>query len=60
MSFRLTRGDAEKLRMALLMEEGVGTIAVNEKCLRVAFSQLDLDKLEEVFEVIYKTAERVL
>ena len=38
MSFRLTRGDAEKLRMALLMEEGVGTIAVNEQCLRVAFS----------------------
>ena len=60
MSFQLKRGDAEKLRTALLMDEGVGTIAVNEKCLRVAFSQLDLDKLEEVFEVIYRTAERVL
>lgn len=60
MSFRLNSGDAETLRKALLMEEGVGTIAVNERCLRVAFSQLDLDKLEEVFEVIFKTAERVL
>jgi aspartate/methionine/tyrosine aminotransferase len=60
MSFQLKSGDAETLRTALLMEEGVGTIAVNEKCLRVAFSQLDLDKLEEVFEVIYRTAERVL
>jgi hypothetical protein len=42
------------------MEEGVGTIAVNERCLRVAFSQLDLDTLEKVFELIYTTAERVL
>jgi len=60
MSFRLLRGNAETLRTALLMEEGVGTIAVNEQCLRVAFSQLDIDKLEMVFELIYKTAERVL
>ena len=60
MSFQLKSGDAETLRTALLLDEGVGTIAVNEKCLRVAFSQLDLDKLEEVFEVIYRTAERVL
>ncbi len=60
MSFRLNSGDAETLRKALLMEEGVGTIAVNERCLRVAFSQLDLDKLEGVFDVIFRTAERVL
>ncbi len=60
MSFRLNRGDAETLRKALLMEEGVGTIAVNERCLRVAFSQLDLEKLEEVFDLIFRTAERVL
>ncbi len=59
MSFRLLAGDAETLRTALLMEEGVGTIAVNERCLRVAFSQLDLEKLEEVFDLIYKTAERI-
>ena len=60
MSFRLNRGEAETLRKALLMEEGVGTIAVNETCLRVAFSQLDVEKLPEVFELIYRTAERVL
>ena len=60
MSFRLERGDAETLRRALLMDEGVGTIAVNETCLRVAFSQLDVDKLQEVFDLIYRTAERVL
>jgi aspartate/methionine/tyrosine aminotransferase len=60
MSFHLNRGDAETLRKALLMEEGVGTIAVNERCLRVAFSQLDLEKLEEVFDLIFRTAERVL
>ncbi|HTP59735.1 MAG TPA: aminotransferase class I/II-fold pyridoxal phosphate-dependent enzyme [Spirochaetia bacterium] len=60
MSFRLARGNAETLRTSLLMEEGVGTVAVNEQCLRVAFSQLDVDKLETVYELIYKTAERVL
>ena len=60
MSFRLARGSAETLRKALLMEEGVGTIAVNERCLRVAFSQLDLDKLDEVFDLIYRTAEKAL
>ena len=60
MSFRLAKGNAETLRKALLMEEGVGTIAVNERCLRVAFSQLDVGKLDEVFEVIFRTAERVL
>ncbi|HUI68919.1 MAG TPA: aminotransferase class I/II-fold pyridoxal phosphate-dependent enzyme [Spirochaetia bacterium] len=60
MSFRLNKGDAETLRSALLMQEGVGTIAVNERCLRVAFSQLDLARLEEVYDLIFRTAERVL
>jgi aspartate/methionine/tyrosine aminotransferase len=60
MSFHLSRGSAEAFRKALLMEEGIGTIAVNERCLRVAFSQLDLERLEEVFDLIYRTAERFL
>jgi len=60
MSFRLEKGSAETLRKALLADEGVGTIAVNDRCLRVAFSSLDTEKIEEVFELIFKTAERVL
>ena len=60
MSFRLGRGNAETLRKALLAEEGIGTIAVNERCLRVAFSSLDTEKIDEVFDLIFRTAERVL
>jgi aspartate/methionine/tyrosine aminotransferase len=59
MSFRLEKGNAEDLRKALLMEEGVGTIAIDPKCLRVAYSSIDLDKVEELYSVIYRTAERV-
>ena len=59
MSFRLLRGNAEVLRKALLAESGVGTIAIDERCLRVAFSSVDIEKLEEVYDIIYKTAEKL-
>jgi aspartate/methionine/tyrosine aminotransferase len=60
MSFRLNRGKAEDLRKALLMECGVGTIAIDERCLRVAFSSVETEKLEELFDLIYATADKVL
>lgn len=60
MSFRLEKGNAEDLRKALLMEEGVGTIAIDPKCLRVAYSSVDLDRIEELYRTIYRTADRVL
>ncbi len=59
MSFRLLRGTAEELRKALLMGCGVGTIAVDERCLRVAFSSVDVDKIPELFELIYAEAEKL-
>jgi aspartate/methionine/tyrosine aminotransferase len=58
MSFRLLRGGSEDLRKALLMEEGVGTIAVNDHCLRVAYSSVNVEKIEELIDVIYRTAEK--
>jgi aspartate/methionine/tyrosine aminotransferase len=60
MSFRLHRGRAEDLRKALLSWVGVGTIAIDERCLRVAYSSVDAEKLEELYDLIYKTAESVL
>ncbi len=60
MSFRLKAGSAEELRRALLMEEGVGTIAIDEGVLRVAFSSVEAADLEALFDVIYRTADRVL
>jgi aspartate/methionine/tyrosine aminotransferase len=59
MSFKLLRGKAEDLRKALLSGSGVGTIAINDGCLRVALSSVDLENLEELFDLIYRTADRL-
>jgi len=59
MSFRLLRGRAEDLRKALLMGCGIGTIAVDERCLRVAFSSVDVEKLAELYDMIYAEAEKL-
>jgi aspartate/methionine/tyrosine aminotransferase len=58
MSFQLARGRAEDLRKALLMHSGVGTIAIDETCLRVAYSSVDTEKLEELYDLIYAAAEK--
>jgi aspartate/methionine/tyrosine aminotransferase len=59
MSFRLLRGRAEDLRKALLSQSGVGTIAIDERCLRVAYSSVDTAGLEELFDLIYAAAEKL-
>lgn len=56
MSFH-TKCDAEKLRVKLLDEKGIGTVSINSETLRVAFSSIDEDKIEKVYEAIYETAE---
>jgi aspartate/methionine/tyrosine aminotransferase len=59
MSFRVNRGTAEALRKTLLAESGIGTIAINERCLRVAFSSVDVEKLQDLYDTIYSTAEKM-
>ncbi len=59
MSFRLAKGKAEDLRRELLTQDGVGTIAIDERTLRVAFSSVDVADLEALFELIYAAAGRV-
>lgn len=59
MSFALSGVDAEELRLALLKNKGIGTIAIDSKTLRVAFSSLDDDKIVPVFEAIYQEAENL-
>jgi aspartate/methionine/tyrosine aminotransferase len=58
MSFKLNRGKAEDLRKSLLAG-GIGTIAIDERCLRVAFSSVDTEKLQEVYDQIYAAAEKL-
>jgi aspartate/methionine/tyrosine aminotransferase len=59
LSFRLLKGRAEDLRTELLMKDGVGTIAIDERVLRVAFSSVDLPDLEALFALVYAAADRV-
>lgn len=57
MSFRLNGIEAETLRKKLLSEKGIGTISIDSRTLRVAFSSIDEDKIESVYTDIYDTAD---
>ena len=57
MSFRLNGIDAEALRRKLLSGRGIGTIAIDARTLRVAFSSLDEEKIEAVYAAIYEEAD---
>lgn len=59
MTFRFGGSSTEKLRKKLLMEQGIGTISIQDRYLRVAYSSVDLHHLEELFEIIFKTAEEL-
>ena len=59
MSFRLKGIDAETLRKKLLSEKGIGTISIDDRTLRVAFSSIDEDKIESVYADIYAAADEM-
>ncbi|MDQ0970461.1 aspartate/methionine/tyrosine aminotransferase [Neobacillus niacini] len=54
MCLKLNQVDAEELRVHLLNEYGVGTIAISSSDLRIAFSCVEEEDLEELFELIYR------
>ncbi|MGI9255316.1 MAG: aminotransferase class I/II-fold pyridoxal phosphate-dependent enzyme [Salinispira sp.] len=58
MTFRVPGISAEALRCSLL-EKGIGVIAVGEDILRVAFSAVDLDKIQSLYDTIFETAEHL-
>lgn len=58
MSFE-TKVDAETLRQELLHKKGIGVVAIDAKTLRVAFSSLDEDKINTVYQAIYDTADEL-
>ncbi len=53
MCLELLHTDAERLRRHLLDAYGVGTIAINEKDLRIAFSCLEREQIEDLFDILY-------
>lgn len=54
MCLKLKTVDAESLRKHLLDTYGVGTIALGKTDLRVAFSCIEEDNIEELFSLIYQ------
>ncbi|MGZ9585288.1 aminotransferase class I/II-fold pyridoxal phosphate-dependent enzyme [Paenibacillus marinisediminis] len=54
MCLKLNTVDAETLRNHLLNQYGIGTIALGETDLRVAFSCIEEEHLEDLFNLIYQ------
>ena len=52
MCLKLKGVDANELRLHALHKHGVGTISIGKTDLRVAFSCVDIEQLEDVFELI--------
>lgn len=59
MAFDTMDIDAEKLRQKLLSDRGIGTISIDAKTLRVAFSSLDEEKINIVYQAIYDVADEL-
>jgi len=57
MSFNVKSGNAEEIRKKLLAEKGIGIIQIDSNTLRVAFSSIDEQKIDEVYSAIYNVAE---
>ena len=56
MCLKLHNIDAEKLRLHLLDQYGVGTISINSTDLRIAFSCVEEEDIEELFDLIAQGA----
>ena len=59
MSFDVIGKDAEELRSKLLHDYGIGTISIDSHTLRVAFSSLEAEQIDEVYSTIYKAADEL-
>lgn len=59
MCLRLLQTDAERLRRHLLDEYGVGTIAIGERDLRIAFSCLEREQIKDLFDILYTAVKDI-
>ena len=51
---------AEKVRLHLLEQHGIGLIAEGESDLRIAFSCLELAEIEPLFEALHRAIQELL
>ncbi len=59
MCIRLKGADAEAVRRRLLDEHGVGVISIGSSDLRIAFSCLELEQIEPLFEAIHQVVQEL-
>lgn len=59
MCIRLKSVNAEALRVHLLDRYGVGLIALGESNLRVAFSCMEVDDVEKLFDIVYNAIQEL-
>ncbi|WP_304242292.1 aminotransferase class I/II-fold pyridoxal phosphate-dependent enzyme [Gracilinema caldarium] len=59
MSFRCKGVSPETLRQNLLKEHGIGTIALGNQYLRIAFSSVEAEHIPFAYETIFKVAEEL-
>lgn len=59
MCLKLKGANAEAVRQRLLNEYQIGTIALGETDLRVAFSCLELEHIDELYQTVYKAVKDV-
>ena len=59
MCVRVRGVDAEDVRLRLLDEHGVGVISIGSSDLRIAFSCLELDDVEPLFEAIHRVVQEL-
>ncbi len=60
MCIRLKHVDAEALRVHMLDAYGIGTIAIGAENLRIAFSCLEEENVQELFDLLYKGAKELM
>ncbi len=60
MSLNCKNLNAEALRQKLLSEHGIGIIAINDNTIRIAFSSIDNELINTVYEKVYSTAEEMV
>lgn len=56
MAFKCS-GSAETLRVHLLDAYGIGTISIQDAFLRIAYSSVDIEQIDDVYTTLYKAAE---
>lgn len=58
MNFKTKKGYNEKLRQKLL-KIGIGTIALGDTSFRIAYSSIDVEKLEDLYNIVFTTSDNL-